>query len=362
MTRSLTPLSAQIVGSYAKPNWLINGNQLARVRRFEPDRYWRPATEVLLDAQQDAARLAIYEQQNAGLSVVTDGESFRHTYDTSFLLRMTGIDFEQRAPRPLPRNEILTMTRVPRSDTEDAEDRQAPRLLGEPNFRDHATAAEVTFARTVTDRPLKVAVVGPFTAFTRVFNEHYHTDREAVLAFARALNTELMALQEAGADILQIDEPLVHQRLSAAENVITEAINVAVQGIFVPTIVHVCYGYVNYIASATASPTYERCLSLVADSNATAISLAYQLPEHAPTILKACRDKHVLPGVLDLNSQAPEDVDRVEARIRGALNVVPAERLHPSVDCGMWFLPRDVAADKIRALGEATARVRAAGP
>ena len=357
MTGPLRPLSAQIVGSYSKPAWLIGANHALRVQRFDPSSYWQPAPAVLGAAQQDAARLSIYEQELAGMAVVTDGEMFRHTYDTAFLLRMSGIDTGTRRRRPLPRNEILTVTRVARNPAEEEEDRSAPRLTAAPHMTDTATSTAAAFAKTVASRPVKVAVIGPFTASRRVVNETDMSDAEVVLAFARALNEELRALQAAGADVVQVDEPSAHQQLSAAEPVLTEALNVALEGINVPAIAHVCYGYPNYLAGASASPDYERCLRLVAESAVAGISLAYTEPEHAPALLRACGSKHVLPGMLRLTSGQPDDPAEVAGRIRLAATVVAPERLHPSVDCGMWFVPRALAFAKLRALGQATTQV-----
>ena len=358
MTGPLRPLSAQIVGSYSKPAWLVGANQARRVRRFDPSSYWQPAPEVLAAAQQDAARLAIYEQELAGMAVVTDGEMFRHTYDTSFLLRMAGIDTGTRRERPLPVNEIPTVTRVPRNPAEELEDRSAPRLTGVPHMTDTATADAVAFAKTAATKPVKVAVLGPFTASRRVVNCTGMSATEVVLAFARALNEELRALQDAGADVVQLDEPSAHQQFSAAAPVLTQALDTALAGITIPAIAHVCYGYPNYIAAGAASPAYEQCLRLVADSAVTGISLAYTEPEHPPALLRACGTKHVLPGMLRLTSDRADDVGEVASRIRQAATVVPPERLHPSVDCGMWFVPRPLAFAKLRALGEATALVR----
>jgi methionine synthase II (cobalamin-independent) len=254
VTGPLQPLSAQTVGSYSKPAWPVGVNNALRVRRFDPSSHWQPAPELLAGAQQDAARLAIYEQELAGMAVVTDGEMFRHTYDTSFLLRMSGADTRSRRQRPLPPGEIPTVTRVARNPAEEDEERSAP--------------------KTVASKPVKVAVVGPFTASRRVVNWPSMSDAQ------------------------------------------------------------------------------------VADSAVTGISLAYSEPGHSPQLLRACGTKHVLPGMLKLISGRPDTAAEVAARIRQAATIVPPDRLHPSVDCCMWFMPRALAFAKLRALGEATAQVR----
>lgn len=353
---TLEPLSTQIVGSYVKPPWLIGS--LREHRRFDPAAAWAPADDVLAEAQRDAARLAIYEQERAGMRIVTDGEQFRHRYDTTFLLRMTGIDTDNLAQRQVAPNEIASRVSKDWTATEAEDNQQAARLTGVPHMADNRTSEHLAFARSVANRPVKATVVGPFTASMQLSNEYYPDTATAVLALAGAINEELRALQDAGADVLQIDEPAIHSWFSAARDFATEAIDTALAGIDVATVVHVCYGYPDRIEAVDADEHYADCLRAVARSAATAISVAYEQPGHQPVLLEACGNKHVLLGLLDLGTKEIDSLDHVERRLREAMEVVPADRLHPSVDCGMWFLPREVGYAKLAVLGAAADRVR----
>jgi 5-methyltetrahydropteroyltriglutamate--homocysteine methyltransferase len=352
------PLASQIVGSYTKPPWLVNGNQARRLRRFDPAAYWAPSPEVLPSAQQDAARLAILEQERAGMRVVTDGEAFRHAYDTAFLLRMTGIDFTSQGSREVPRSEVPEHVRKPRSAEEDEELSSPPRITGPVSMADQRTTEEVAFAKGIASRPLKAAVVGPFTALHRLANSYYPSDREAMLAIAAALNAELLSLERAGADVLQLDEPALHHYLSGARDGIIDAINTAVKGLSVPVVIHVCYGYPLYMTTTRPSSLYTEVLSLVAQSDISAISLAYEVPRHEPQLLKHCGDKHILIGMVNLASKEIESPHYIETRLREAAAIVPIERLHPSVDCGMWFLDRATAYQKLQSLATAADNLR----
>jgi 5-methyltetrahydropteroyltriglutamate--homocysteine methyltransferase len=355
---ALQPLSTQIVGSYARPNWLIG--RAPTEMKFRPELHWLPDPSVLREAQEDAARLAVYEQERAGMRVVTDGEAFRHTYDAAFLLRMSGVDASRLAPHPELADELPTRVRTATRPAEAADRRAGPVLVAPPHMLDTATSDIVRWVTGFAVRPVKVTVVGPFTAYTRVADRFYRDLKAGVLAMAAAINEELLALQAAGASIVQVDEPMAHYAFSHARPVMTEAINTALAGLHIPALVHVCYGYPAVITSVQPSATYAQCLRLIADSQATGMSIAYEQPGHQPQLLTACGTKHVALGLIDLGTTAVERPDNIARRISAAMDVVPAHRLHPSVDCGMWHLPRAIAYAKLAALAAATETIREA--
>jgi 5-methyltetrahydropteroyltriglutamate--homocysteine methyltransferase len=178
------------------------------------------------------------------------------------------------------------------------------------------------------------------------------------MAMAAAVNQELRVLDAEGVDVLQLDEPDFHFRHDQAVEWGARALDRAFKGIRAVRAVHVCYGYAT-IGRKRLDPNYGRVLEAIAASSADAISLEYAQPGHGPELLRACGDKHVLLGVLDLGTLEVETPEAIAARVRAALEVVPAERLHLAPDCGMWFLPREVAFAKTRAMAVASAMVRA---
>lgn len=349
------PLSAQIVGSYAKPHWLARHS---RMRALDGS-WWRPEPDVLEEAKRDAARLAIYEQERAGLSIVTDGEAFRAAYDRHFLTCLDGVDLEALLPVDIAHAHAD-------DDAFQAEYRAhgmtGPAVTGPIRHARTASVRDLLFARSVARRPVKVCVIGPLTLARSLHDRHYGDERALIMALADALNAEMRALEEAGAAVLQIDEPSFHARLPSARSFGVDAVARMVRGIACPVILHVCYGYALVNAVKAPSAHYADALEIAAACPVQAISLEYEQPGHTPDILARCGGKHILLGLLNLARTDAETPEHIMARLRAALEVVPATRLHPASDCGMWYLPRALASAKISALGDAANRVRQALP
>jgi 5-methyltetrahydropteroyltriglutamate--homocysteine methyltransferase len=351
----LRPLSTQIVGSYAKPPWLARHQRM----RAMDGSWWRPAADVLQDAKQDAARLAIYEQERAGLDIVTDGEAQRAAYDRAFLTGLSGIDMGASArAQPAPR----TPDALRRDETGWEEyselSRRLPIVSGAVRFLRSAARDEVAFAKRVARRPLKATVIGPLSLSNQVADQFYRDQAALIMNLAAALNEEMRSLEVAGADLLQIDEPGWHSHCALAHETGRQAITRMVAGVSVPVIVHVCYGYAIVYKKKTASGDYPRVLELLSDCPIAGISLEYEQPRHDPGLLVHCGDKHVVLGLLDLARREVETPAHIADRLRAALAAVPAERLHASSDCGMWHLPRELALGKIMALAEGAALMR----
>ena len=351
----LNPLSTQIVGSYTKPKWLLRHERMAA---FD-DSAWRPDPDVVQPAREDAVRLAIYDQEKAGLDILTDGEAQRTAYDRHFFARLDGVSVTDLVSVAVAsRDTSFRKRRKEGLEEHEGLFRMRPRIVGPVGWPGPLCLDELRFARQQTSRPIKVTVVGPLTAVDRLADEHYGDPEAAAMAIAGALNRELLALQAAGADVLQIDEPMFHFKAEAAARFGCAAVNRMTDGITIPVILHICYGYAYISESKTADPGYGNVLAMAAGCNITGISLEYEQPGHEPDILRHCGDKHVLIGLLNLGTQEIETPAHIAARLREALDVIPPERLHPCSDCGMWFLPREVAFGKIRSLVAGTETVR----
>lgn len=233
-----------------------------------------------------------------------------------------------------------------------------PRVTAEITWPGPIAVDDLRFLREHTRRRTKMTVIGPLTAAARLANEFYPDEEALGMALARVINQELRALQAAGADILQLDEPDFHFRHDAAVKWGTRALDVAFEGIKAVRAVHICYGYAT-IGRKRIDQGYGMALEAIAESCADQISLEYEQPGHTPELLEHCRDKGVILGLLDLGRHEVETPEHIAGRIRDALQVVPPERLDVAPDCGMWFLPRSVAFGKIQALASAAAMVRA---
>lgn len=322
---------------------------------FGDDSFWRPEAEVRQQAFDDATRLAIADQERAGLDLVTDGEQRRQRYDTYFF-RFGGLDTKDLGRWEMgPRD--LSFVDVDPDVAARLSTALAARVVGEITWPGPMALEDLRFLKEHTRRPVKMTVIGPLTTACRLVNEHY-ADEEAVgMAAATAINRELRALDAEGVDVLQLDEPDFHFRYDQAAKWGARALDLALEGVTATTIVHVCYGYAT-LGRKKIDAGYARVLESIAASRADAISLEYEQPGHEPDLLRHCGDKAIVLGVLNLGTHEVETAAHVADRVRAALEVVPPERLHLGPDCGMWFLPRKVAFAKLRAMALAAEIVR----
>lgn len=351
----LKPLSTQIVGSYAKPRWLARHEKIHAL----DDSWWRPEQAVLDEAKRDAALLALYEQERAGLDIVTDGEAQRVAYDRHFLSSLSGIDMNDVAVQAYV-SEVATRERNQDVDAMMADFQLSPKIVGPIEWTRSSATDDLEFLLAHARKPVKVNVVGPLTLLDRLSDEYYGDPRSAAMALAAALNKEILALETLGPAVIQIDEPAFHFKLSRARDFGADVLNVLVRDAQTPVILHACYGYSLYASEKRANPSYREVVEIIASSAVQGMSLEYEQPGHMPDLLEHAGDKHVLLGLVNLGSREIETAEHIAERLSAALEVIPPERLHPSTDCGMWFLPRNVASGKIGSLVEGTRIVRRA--
>jgi 5-methyltetrahydropteroyltriglutamate--homocysteine methyltransferase len=337
-------LEASIVGSLPKPSWLAEPNVLKAP--------WRLSGDDLRAAQDDAVRLTILDQEEAGLAVVTDGEVRRRHYIWGFLDGLTGVDTDRLAMQRSRGGRYSESTEVAR--VIGAVDRQTPVFL-----------EACRFARAITDRQLKVTLPGPMTIVDSVADEHYHTDRKSLaMRFARILNAEARDLAEAGADVVQFDEPCFNIYLDEVDAWGIEALEQCMHGVAAKKAVHICYGYGTPAVLAWKTKNtdwghYGVTLPLLARSNVDQISVECAASGVDLSVLRELRGKDVLLGAINVGTEEIETADVVAARIRGALEHVPAERLFPCTDCGLVPRSREASRGKMRALAAGAAIVRA---
>jgi len=337
-----TRLTTSVVGSYPQPGWLIDRAALGshQVPRVRVASAWRVPEAFLQEAQDDATRLAIRDMERAGIDTITDGEMRRESYSNRFATALDGIDAEHPA------------TIATRSG-----DRVVPRIVGPVRWRGPVEVRDVEFLRAHTDRAIKITLPGPFTMAQQAANQAYDDFDELVMDFAAAVNQEAHALQAAGADVIQLDEPWLRNDPVAARRIAVRAIDAAFEGLTATTAVHMCFGYAAVVGAKDRN-RYE-FLGELADCSAQQISVEAAQPKLDLGQLADLSGKTILLGVLDLGDPEAEAAEVVAQRIRGALVHVPAEHLVPAPDCGMKYLPRDLAFAKLRALAEGTALVNA---
>jgi len=335
-------LTTTIVGSYPQPDWLVDRARLSPgVPRVRLREMWRIAEPWLEAAQDDATIVAIHELERAGIDVITDGEIRRESYSNRFATELDGVDVANPG--------------VIRSRT--GAETVVPRVVGPIRRRQPIELRDMQFLRRHTERPAKITLPGPFTMTQQARNEHYEDPESLAMDFAAAVNAEALDLQAAGADVIQLDEPWLRNDPEAARRYAVPAINRALEGITVPTALHLCFGYAAVIKQA--KPTGYAFLPQLAETTAAQISIEAAQPKLDLGVLADLAGKTIVLGVIDLGDPSIETVDQVAARIRAGLRHVPPERLVPAPDCGMKYLPRDVAFGKLCALSAAARLVRA---
>lgn len=336
-----TLLPTSLVGSYAQPDWLIDRAKLAgrfppRVRARE---LWRVAPEWLEQAQDDATLLAIRDQERAGLDIITDGEMRRESYSNRFATALEGVDIDNPG------------TALDRS----GHPNPVPRVTGKIRRKHAVEVRDTEFLRANTDRRIKMTVPGPFTMSQQAQNDFYDSPAEMALDYAKAVNEEIRDLFAAGADIVQIDEPYMQARPEKAREYGLEALNAALDGITGETAVHICFGYAAIIHERPEGYSF---LPEFAKSPVQDVSIETAQSNLDCAILGTLPDKRIILGVLDLSSREIESPETVAARIRRALPYVSADRVVVAPDCGLKYLPRDVAFGKMAAMVQGAEIVR----
>jgi 5-methyltetrahydropteroyltriglutamate--homocysteine methyltransferase len=339
---ALPLLPTSLVGSYAQPDWLIDRKNLAgrfppRVRAKE---LWRVAPEYLEQAQDDATLIAIREQERAGLDIVTDGEQRRESYSNRFATALEGVDIDNPG------------TALDRS----GHPNPVPRVTGKIRRKHAVEVRDVQFLRANTDRAVKITVPGPFTMSQQAQNDFYKDEQEMVLDYAAAVNSEIKDLFKAGADIVQIDEPYMQARPDKARKIGLRGLEAALDGVKGATAIHICFGYAAIIH---VRPEGYSFLPELAGSAVQQVSIETAQSHLDCAVLEKLPGKTIILGVLDLSDMAIETPETVAARIRRALPHVPAEKIVVAPDCGLKYLPREVAFGKMKAMVEGAKIVRA---
>jgi 5-methyltetrahydropteroyltriglutamate--homocysteine methyltransferase len=336
-----TLLPTTVVGSYPQPDWLIDRANLGgrlppRVRARE---IWRIPEPFLEAAQDDATLLAIRDQERAGIDIISDGEMRRESYSNRFATSLEGVDIEHPGS---------ALDRTGHANP-------VPRVAGPVRRVRPAELRDVEFLRRNTDRAIKITLPGPFTMTQQAQNDHYADDAALAMDYAAAVNAELRDLKEAGADVIQLDEPYLQARPEKARAYGVKAINRAFEGIAGPTAIHLCFGYAHVVHQRPPAYAF---LAELAQCSAQQISIETAQSNLDLGVLKSLGDKTIILGVISLGDLAPETPETVAQRIRRAFAVVRPERIIPAPDCGMKYVSRAVAFAKLKALAAGAALVR----
>jgi 5-methyltetrahydropteroyltriglutamate--homocysteine methyltransferase len=339
MTNILLPTST--AGSLPKPSWLA-----------EPEALWSPwklQGDALADGQRDALQVALHEQTQAGIDIVSDGEQTRQHFVTTFIENLNGVDFEQRK----------TVT------IRDRYQASVPTVIGPVSRQQSVFVEDAKFLRKQTKQPIKWALPGPMTMIDTLYDDYYHSREKLAWEFAKILNQEAKELEAAGVDIIQFDEPAFNVFFDDVNDWGMACLERAIEGLNCETAVHICYGY-GIKANTEWKKTlgdewrqYESVFPRLQKSNIDIISLECHNSRVPIELLELLRGKKVMVGAIDVASQVIETPEEVAQTLRQALKFIDADKLYPCTNCGMAPLSRDTARAKLAALSAGSKIVRA---
>jgi 5-methyltetrahydropteroyltriglutamate--homocysteine methyltransferase len=323
-----------IAGSLPKPAWLAEPNKLWP--------QWRSAGAELEAAKADATLLALKEQEESGIDVVTDGEMSRQHFVHGFLEQVEGIDFAHKVEMGIRADRYKAMV---------------PQVTGEVRLKGRVHASEARLARAHTKKKLKITMPGPMTIIDTIADQHYGDRVKMAFAFAGLLNQEARALQADGVDVVQFDEPAFNVYMEEAAGWGIDALHRAADGLTCTTAVHICYGYgikANLDWKATLGDEwrqYEKVFPALAKSRIDQVSLECRNSRVPAELMKLLDGKDVQVGVIDVASDVVESAEDVAAVIGEAMKYVAKEKIIASTNCGMAPMRRDIAVAKLQALG-----------
>lgn len=325
-------LPTTTAGSLPKPSWLA-----------EPETLWSPwklEGDALVEGKQDALRIALQEQRQAGIDIISDGEQSRQHFVTTFIEHLGGVDFERR--------ETVRIR--------DRYDASVPTVVGAVSREKPVFVDDAKFLRQQTSQPIKWALPGPMTMIDTLYDGHYKSREKLAWEFAAILNEEAKEIEAAGVDIIQFDEPAFNVYFDELRDWGVAALERAAEGLNVETAVHICYGYgikANTDWKATLGSQwrqYEESFPILQRSSIDIVSLECQNSRVPMDLIELIRGKKVMLGAIDVANEAVETPEEVADVLRRALAFVDADKLIPSTNCGMAPLPRDVARGKLHAL------------
>lgn len=304
-------LPTTVIGSYPRPKWLRESIRLHKAGKI--------SDEDLQEAFNDAVIAVLKDHYNAGVDVPTDGEVRRDEMVEFFAERIKGFKFYGPVR--------VWGTAYYRK----------PSVVSKVEYKKPMLVDEFTFAKSVsyTDN-LKITITGPYTIAEWSYNEYYKNKKDLVFDLAKAINQEIKNLVEAGAKIIQIDEPALHTRREDVSWGV-EAVNEAVKGVNAKLVMHICYGEYSFVAPYLNELKVDQ------------INFAFKIYNYKPLeLLKRYGfDKELGAGVIDVHNRRIETSEEVANDIRKILEYFTPEKVWINPDCGLKLLSRKIAYQKL---------------
>lgn len=331
----LPSIAATTIGSFPRPSWLAQNERSRAVFRLEG--------AALKEAQDDATALSIHTQERIGLDLLSDGEQRRTGFINHILAAFEGIDLEHEVVKTIYRRR--------------EQPRPVPRVVGGIKRRAPAIVEDLRFAKAQTNKPIKMDVPGPMTVVDSTLDEFYKDEAAMAMDVAAALNAELLDLQAAGCDVLEIDEPAMtryHEKVFAYG---AKALDRCLEGIHVPTVVHLCYGYPGG-AGQQHEYEYPELLEELMKTRIGGFGVEFARSNYDPAVLAIAKGRIVMFGCVDPSDTPVPTVATVVERVRTALKYIEPNKLWLAPDCGLMTIGRDLANAKAKLLVDVAAEVR----
>ena len=326
-----------VVGSYPQPDWLVNRDLLKKKVPFRilSEQYWNFDKNKIKEAQDKATLEAIKEQEKAGIDIISDGEIRRESYSAVLSNSLGGIDY------------INPGEALERSGHKNL----VPRVISPIIWSKSIESENIKFLKANTKNKTKITIPGPFTMAQQAQDDYYGNEKIMTFDYAKAVNKEIKSLFEAGIDFVQIDEPYMEARYEKAKDFGLESLEIALDGVKGQTILHICFGYGHFIKEKASKYNF---LSELNESSIDCISIEGAQPNLDLSILKKINSKKIMLGVINLAEEKIEKENEIVDRGMEALHYIEPNNLLLAPDCGMKYLERDVAFQKLQVLAKAT--------
>ena len=332
------PFLTTVVGSMPKPVWLMEQKPLNEKGKqlHGKGADWKFTGDLLVTAMDDATRVTLHDQENAGIDIVSDGEQRRRSYLTYITSRLGGFDYE-----------VLTKkwTRNRRRLAE------VGRCIGPVRRTEPLLVDDLEFLLAETDRPVKITMPGPMTVVDSTADEHYGDEAAMAMDVADALNAEARALDAMGAAVIQFDEPVFSRYPKKVKEWGVVALDRCLEGVTnAKTAAHICYSYPMPGVPRPIVDSYPVILEALEGSKIDQLALEFEASRLDPELLRLCPSKTVMFGCIDNGTNEVETPEYVAGKLLAAAKHLPAEQILAAPDCGLVPLPLEVARAKLRAM------------
>ena len=337
-----------VIGSMPKRSWLVRDRIALDGKKdhFGKGPEWIMEGAELAEAQDDAVRVVVSQQEQAGIDIISDGEQRRTNYVTTVVRGFEGFDFETLKEKTMRAGRRKVM---------------AGRCIGEIKHKSPIVAEDVKFLRKLTSRPIKATLPAPMTIVDSINDEFYGDAKTFAFAWADQINKEAKLLEAAGADVIQFDEPVFSRYPEEAADWGIEALDRCIEGLTATTAVHICYGYPQPGLERPIPDAYPTIIAALERSKIDQLALEFEGSKLDPSLLKLCPSKTVLFGCVFNSDGVMETPEHVANRLLKAAEALPPEQIQAAPDCGLAPMSSVKAFQKLKIMceGAALARQRA---